>query len=44
VGERRPGAPPMHTASADKFNRYTSEWKQFDLEDVVRHAWDWYVR
>jgi UDP-glucose 4-epimerase len=44
VGERRPGDPPMLTASADKFNRYTSEWKQFDLEDVVRHAWDWYVR
>jgi UDP-glucose-4-epimerase GalE len=42
VGEKRPGDPPVLTASADRFNRYTSEWKQFNLEDIVRHAWAWY--
>jgi UDP-glucose 4-epimerase len=44
VGEKRPGDPPMLTASADQFNQYTTEWKQFDLEDIVRHAWAWYAR
>jgi len=44
VGEKRPGDPPTLTASADRFNRYTSEWKQFNLEDIIRHAWAWYAR
>ena len=44
VGEKRPGDPPMLTASADRFNRYTSEWKRFDLGDIVGHAWSWYKK
>ena len=44
VGENRPGDPPVLTASADKFNRYTTEWKRYDLDSIIRHAWDWYVR
>jgi UDP-glucose 4-epimerase len=44
VGERRAGDPPMLTASADKFNQYTAEWRKFNLEDIVRHAWTWYNR
>jgi len=42
VGEKRPGDPPTLTASADRFNRYTAEWKKFGLEDIIRHAWAWY--
>jgi UDP-glucose 4-epimerase len=44
VGDRRAGDPPVLTASADKFNRYTTEWKQFSFHDIIRHAWAWYVR
>jgi len=44
VGEKRAGDPPVLTASADKFNRYTTEWKRYNLEDIVRHAWAWYAR
>jgi UDP-glucose 4-epimerase len=44
VGDRRAGDPPMLTASADKFNRYTTEWKKYSLTDIVKHAWAWYVR
>jgi len=44
VGEKRAGDPPVLTASADQFNRYTTEWKRYNLEDIVRHAWAWYAR
>lgn len=44
VGEKRAGDPPVLTASADKFNRYTTEWRRFNLDDMIGHAWAWYVR
>ena len=44
VGDRRPGDPPMLTASADKFNRYTVEWRKYNLDDMIGHAWAWYNR
>jgi UDP-glucose 4-epimerase len=44
VGEKRPGDPPVLTASADKFNRYTTEWRQHNLEDMIGHAWTWYKK
>jgi UDP-glucose-4-epimerase GalE len=44
VGEKRPGDPPMLTASADKFNRYTTEWRKYNLTEIIKHAWTWYVR
>ena len=44
VGDRRAGDPPTLTASADRFNRYTTEWKKFGLEEIIQHAWAWYVR
>ena len=44
VGEKRAGDPPVLTASADKFNRYTTEWRKYDLDTIVRHAWAWYNR
>ncbi len=42
VGDRRPGDPPMLTAGADKFNRYTTEWRKYNLDDIIGHAWAWY--
>jgi UDP-glucose 4-epimerase len=42
VGEKRAGDPPTLTASADRFNRYTTEWKKFGLEEIIQHAWAWY--
>ncbi len=44
VGQKRAGDPPVLTASADKFNRYTTEWRRFNLDDMIGHAWAWYVR
>jgi UDP-glucose 4-epimerase len=42
VGEKRAGDPPVLTASADKFNRYTTEWRQHNLDSMISHAWAWY--
>jgi UDP-glucose 4-epimerase len=44
VGEKRPGDPPVLTASADKFNRYTTEWKRYNLDSIIHHAWEWYKK
>ena len=43
-GTARPGDPAMLTASADKFNRVADGWRQFELDDMIQHAWNWYVR
>ena len=43
VGEQRVGDPPMLTASADKFNAVASAWQSHNLDDMIRHAWAWYV-
>ena len=40
----RPGDPPMLSASADKFDQVASGWRQYDLDDIIGHAWSWYVR
>ena len=44
VGERRTGDPDELTASADKFKRAAGEWQRWQLNDMIRHAWEWYVR
>lgn len=44
VGQKRAGDPPVLTASADKFNRYTTEWRRFNLDDMIGHAWAWYKK
>jgi UDP-glucose 4-epimerase len=44
VGERREGDPPVLTANADQFGRYSHDWKQYNLLDIVQHAWKWYNR
>jgi UDP-glucose 4-epimerase len=43
VGEQRVGDPPMLTASADKFNAVAGTWQLHNLDDMIRHAWAWYV-
>ena len=44
VGERRVGDPPMLTASSDKFNLVAGAWRHHDLDAMIQHAWEWYVR
>lgn len=44
VGQRREGDPGELTASADKFTRVAGEWQRWQLNDMIRHAWEWYVR
>jgi UDP-glucose 4-epimerase len=43
VGEQRVGDPPILTASADKFNVVAGAWQLHNLDDMIRHAWTWYV-
>jgi UDP-glucose 4-epimerase len=43
LGKPRAGDPPELTASADKFNKLVS-WRQYNLDDMIQHAWAWYVR
>jgi len=44
MGEARPGDPAMLTASAAKFGMVTGEWRHYELDDMIQHAWNWYVR
>jgi UDP-glucose 4-epimerase len=44
VGSARPGDPAMLTADANKFIGI-SGWKpQFNLKEIITHAWTWYNR
>lgn len=44
LGKPRAGDPPMLTASAAKFGMVAGSWKRYELHDMIRHAWAWYVR
>jgi UDP-glucose 4-epimerase len=44
LGNKRVGDPPMLTASADKFNAVAGTWQLHNLDDMIQHAWAWYVR
>ena len=44
LGQPRPGDPPVLTASAAKFGMTAGSWQHHDLDDMIRHAWNWYVR
>jgi UDP-glucose 4-epimerase len=40
----RAGDPAMLTANPDKFDRAVGHaWRTYDLTDIVKHAWAWYV-
>ena len=40
--DRRQGDPAMLTASAEKFDKLVA-WRQYNLDDIITHAWQWYV-
>jgi len=42
-GAKRAGDPVMLTASSEKFDQY-GVWKKYLLDDMIQHAWNWYVR
>lgn len=44
LGEKRLGDPPILTASSEKFDSIVGDWKKYNLVDMIRHAWAWYVR
>jgi UDP-glucose 4-epimerase len=44
LGQPRPGDPPMLTASAAKFGMIAGNWRHHELDDMIRHAWNWYAR
>lgn len=41
VGAAREGDPGILVANPSKFNKLVS-WRQFELDDVIQHAWNWY--
>ncbi len=43
IGNRRDGDPAVLTASAEKFTAL-SLWRTHSLDDMIDHAWKWYVR
>jgi UDP-glucose 4-epimerase len=44
VGAQRPGDPAVLTASPDKFDLASPGWRQYNLNDMIKHAWAWYTR
>jgi UDP-glucose 4-epimerase len=40
---RRTGDPAVLTASAAKFNKLVPTWRRHTLDDMIQHAWSWYV-
>jgi UDP-glucose 4-epimerase len=40
----RPGDPAVLTADANKFINMSSWKPQFNLEEIITHAWSWYNR
>ena len=43
-GGKREGDPAQLTASADRWHRVSGWSPRFSLDDIIRHAWDWYIR
>ena len=41
---RRAGDPPELRASAAKFGMVAGAWRHHDLDAMIQHAWNWYVR
>lgn len=44
IGHSRTGDPAVLTASDERFNSVKPDWRQYSFEDMVAHAWKWYVR
>jgi UDP-glucose 4-epimerase len=43
VGARREGDPAVLTASDEKFAAVVGKWRNYTLDDIIRHSWAWYV-
>jgi UDP-glucose-4-epimerase GalE len=41
---RREGDPAMLTANPAKFDMLVGAWRHHDLDAMIQHAWNWYVR
>jgi UDP-glucose 4-epimerase len=44
TGPRRAGDPAHLTASPDRWRRATGWQPQFELRDIIQHAWTWYTQ
>lgn len=44
VGAARAGDPPELTANSSKFDLVAGTWRHHNLDDMIKHAWNWYVR
>jgi len=44
TGPRRLGDPAVLTASADRWIKISGQTFNFDLDDMITHAWNWYTR
>ncbi len=44
IGPARPGDPAKLTATAAKFDLVAGAWRHYSLDDMIQHAWNWYVR
>ena len=42
-GPKRPGDPGVLVASAAKFSILNKDWRKYTLDDMIQHAWNWYV-
>jgi UDP-glucose 4-epimerase len=43
-GAARAGDPAKLTATSAKFDLVAGAWRHHDLDDMIQHAWNWYVR
>lgn len=44
AGNQRAGDPPVLTADSAKFNLVAGAWQHHNLDTMIQHAWNWYVR
>ena len=42
TGDRRPGDPAVLTASADKSTQVVGKWQNYNINNMITHAWAWY--
>jgi UDP-glucose 4-epimerase len=43
-GAARAGDPAVLTANPAKFDQVAGAWRHHTLDDMIQHAWNWYVR
>lgn len=44
IGPVREGDPAVLTASSDRFNSVSAWVPRYNIEEIILHAWKWYVR